>query len=216
MSSFVRTQVPLFVGAALTFYMLVEFFIPVPILTQGGVEIRTWGVIIAAFTMGLGVTTLVDNNLRIIRRRGRNWPYYLYSLILMCVMIVTGLMPPMTKHFVFLWLYNNAFSRLAQAMYSILAFFITTATFRAFRATTFASACVLVAGIFVILTLAPIGAAISPVIPVIGTWVQNVPNLAGMRAIVIGVGIGIVALGVRTILGYERGHLAGGTGGGAT
>jgi len=200
----------------LTFYMLVEFFFEVPIITKVGADIRTWGVVIAAFTMGLGVTTLIDNNVRIIRRRGRNWPYYLWSLILMFTMIISGLIPPVAKHSVFLWLYNNAYVQLSQAMYSILAFFITTATFRAFRATTFASACVLVAGIFVILTLAPIGAAISPSIPIIGVWFQNVPNLAGMRAIVIGVGIGIVALGVRTILGYERGHLAGATGGGAT
>ena len=207
MSTILRRDIPLLTTALLTMLMLVEYFIDVPALRYIGGDIRSWGVVIAAFVMPLGIITMVRNNLNIIRRRDRYWPYHLWSIIVLFTMIGAGLIGELGKHTVFLWLYNNVMIHLSSTMYSILAFFITTASARAFRARNIDSALVLISGVFVILTVAPIGGVIWSGIPVIGNWFLDIPNMAGMRGIIIGIGLGILALGVRTILGYERGHL---------
>jgi nitrate reductase NapE component len=213
MSVFHKTQVPLYIASFLAGFMILEFFFDLPALKTISSELQSWGVIVSAFALGIGVITVARNNYGIVKRREKNWPYFLWCLVAMFVMIGTGLIGDIGKHPVFLWLYNNAFTHLSSTMYSILAFFITTAAYRAFRARNVDAALVLIAGVFVILTIAPVGAVIWSGFPIIGQWFLDIPNMAGMRGIIIGVGLGVLALGVRTILGYERAHL-GGSGGG--
>jgi hypothetical protein len=213
MSLFYKSQVPLLIASFLSIFLILEFFLDFSILRNLSSDLQSWGVVIAAFALGLGVVTVARNNYGAIKRRDKNWPYFLWGLIIMFVMIVTGLTGDIGKHPIFLWLYNNAFTHLSSTMYSVLAFYITTAAYRAFRARNVDAALVLVSGVFVILTIAPVGAVIWSGFPIIGQWLLDIPNMAGMRGIIIGVGLGVLALGVRTILGYERAHL-GGPGGG--
>lgn len=213
MSLFYKSQVPLLIASFLSIFLILEFFLDFSILRNLSSDLQSWGVVIAAFALGLGVVTVARNNYSAIKRRDKNWPYFLWGLIIMFVMIVTGLTGDIGKHPIFLWLYNNAFTHLSSTMYSVLAFYITTAAYRAFRARNVDAALVLVSGVFVILTIAPVGAVIWSGFPIIGQWLLDIPNMAGMRGIIIGVGLGVLALGVRTILGYERAHL-GGPGGG--
>ena len=48
---------------------------------------------------------------------------------------------------------------------------------------------------------------IIPFIPAIGVWIQKVPNTGGMRGIIIGLAIGAIGMGIRTLIGRERGYL---------
>ena len=213
MSLFYKNEAPLIIAGFLSIFLILEYFLDFPILRSLSSDLQSWGVIIAAFALGLGVLTVARNNYSAIKRHDKNWPYFLWGLILMVVMIVTGLIGNIGKDPLFLWLYNNALIHLSSTMYSLLAFYITTAAYRAFRARNVDAALVLISGVFVILTIAPVGAVIWPGFPIIGQWLLDIPNMAGMRGIIIGVGLGVLALGIRTILGYERAHL-GGSGGG--
>ncbi|GAH07536.1 unnamed protein product, partial [marine sediment metagenome] len=51
---------------------------------------------------------------------------------------------------------------------------------------------------------APGAGDILPFIVPIGEWIVEVPNNAAGRGVTIGVGVGIVALGLRTLLGREK------------
>jgi hypothetical protein len=75
------------------------------------------------------------------------------------------------------------------------------------RARSIESGLLLITGVIVMLRNAPIGNVIWTGFPVIGTWLLNIPNTAGNRAVFIGVGVGTILLGLRVLLGYERSYL---------
>ena len=108
---------------------------------------------------------------------------------------------------VFTWIYDHMFVPCNATMFSLLAFFIASAAFRAFRARNVESALLLIAAVLVMLGLVPVGRAISPVFPAIEEWIMTILNTAGRRAIMMGAALGGIATGLRIILGIERSHL---------
>ena len=95
-------------------------------------------------------------------------------------------------------------------MYSILAFFITSASYRAFRARNWEAAFVLVSGIIVVMSNAPLFTSSAPFLVTWKDWIFDVPNTATGRGVMIGAALGAIALAVRTLMGIERGYLRGG------
>ena len=108
---------------------------------------------------------------------------------------------------VFNWIYDHVFFPCNATMFALLAFFIASAAFRAFRMRNVESGLLLGAAILVMLGLVPIGRAMSPLFPEIQEWIVDIPNNAGRRAIMMGAALGAIATGLRVILGLERSHL---------
>jgi hypothetical protein len=108
---------------------------------------------------------------------------------------------------VFTWFYDNVFDPCNSTMFALLAFFIASAAFRAFRARNLEAGLLLGAAILVMMGRIPIGRAISGVFPAIADWLVDYGNNAGRRAIMMGAALGAVATGLRVILGLERSHL---------
>jgi hypothetical protein len=104
-------------------------------------------------------------------------------------------------------MYDYVFYPCNATMFALLAFFIASAAFRAFRARNAEAALLLGAAIIIMLGRAPIGRAISDMLPLISDWILDVPNNAGRRAIMMGAALGAIATGLRIILGLERSHL---------
>lgn len=91
-------------------------------------------------------------------------------------------------------------------MFSLLAFFISSAAYRAFRARNLLASLLLASALIVMLRFnpyLPFGEYMSDT----SNWLMNVPNLAAQRAMVIGIGLGIVATAMKVILGIERGYM---------
>ena len=98
-------------------------------------------------------------------------------------------------------------------MFSILAFYIASAAYRAFRVRNVDAAVMLVTAFLLMLGNVPIGEVIwSPDgwlggFAGIKNWILRVPNAAGNRAITLGIFLGTMASQSRMLLGIERRHL---------
>jgi hypothetical protein len=108
---------------------------------------------------------------------------------------------------VYYWLFDHVFSPANATMFALLAFFIASAAFRAFRARNTESTLLLGSAILIMIGLVPLGRALSPVLPELAEWIVDIPNNAGRRAIMIGAALGAIATALRVILGIERSHL---------
>jgi len=117
------------------------------------------------------------------------------------------------------WLYRAIFTPCQATMFSLLAFFVASASYRAFRAKTPEATVLLLAAFVILVGRTPVGAALTnwmpePLasylhIPNLSAWIMSVPNLAGQRTIQIGIALGIISNSLRLILGIERSHLGG-------
>ena len=160
----------------------------------------------------------------------------------------------------FKWMFDNIFTPLSATMFALLAFYVASASYRAFRARNFEATLLLLAGIIIMIGRVPIGSLISswmimyllvlvigilintyfrsrqlvfgwvalgligvtvlgssmgwPIdqpavffLPALQEWIYTVPNLAGARAIMIGIGLGVIVTSLRYIFGLEKSYI---------
>jgi len=165
-----------------------------------------------------------------------------------------------TKGSLFYWMFINIITPLGATMFALLAFFVASASYRAFRIRNFEATLLLVAGIILMLGRVPIGGLIpwwavsiliifgigaiaAPFIkertillgivgggivifiitgtlmgwnqnpppllsiPIIQDWIFAYPAMAGSRALMIGISLGIVATSFRIIIGLDKSFL---------
>jgi hypothetical protein len=195
--------------------MVGEFFIPHYRYRAVTSELLEWGLILAAGAFILGLVNLIQVNLPVVIQKKEDWGYKLVMLITLAVTLGIGLYSGTGRQGdgqSYKWLFDYMFVPLNATMFALLAFYIASAAFRAFRARNLEATLLLAAAILVMLARVPIGEAI-PVIgdylPKVMNWIMDVPNIAGRRAIFIGAALGAVSTGLRVILGLERSHLGG-------
>jgi uncharacterized membrane protein len=58
--------------------------------------------------------------------------------------------------------------------------------------------------VIVLLGQVPVSIYLWPEFPVIKDWILNVPTLAGVRGILLGVALGVIATGLRVLTGADR------------
>jgi hypothetical protein len=198
--------------------MIADYFIPHRRFASLVQELQQWGLIVVAFTQVLGIANVLQLHSRKIARRATDWRYSVVLVGCLVGMAALGMFPSYDDpHSPFQWLYDTTYDPLAATMFALLAFFITSAAYRAFRARSTEAVLLLGAAILVMLGQVPVGAAIWGEksflggFPGVKDWIMDVPNLAGKRAILMGAALGAISTGLRVILGLERAHLGGGS-----
>jgi len=104
------------------------------------------------------------------------------------------------------FLYYKVLVSVNATIFSLLAFFIASAAYRAFKARSLESSILLVAGLLVVIGQAPIADLIWPGFSSIRDWIMAYPNTAGQRGIIIGAALGILAFSVRRMIRYPWGR----------
>ena len=212
-----RRQVPLILCFLFGIVMMLVEFSPHPFSEGLRAEVNNWDRIIGPFALVIGVVTLVHTHWIRIKRRVEHWRYSYLVFIGMIVMVVFGL-PTGQKNKIFEWLFDNVQVPMEATMFSLLAFFIASAAYRAFRARTLEATLLLAAALIVMMGNAPIGDVLwnelSPVgenIPSTARqWILDNPNLSSRRGIILGVSLGVISQSIRIIFGIERSYLGGG------
>ena len=210
-----RTTLPLIITFVFGLFMLGEFFIPHWRYQMVKTLVLEFGTIVASAAFLLGVINLTQVNLPKIKNREDDWIYRAIMMASMVIMMVIGFVEykdRMNDGQVYKWLFDFVFIPLNATMFALLAFYIASAAFRAFRARNAEATVLLAAACVVMLARVPIGEQI----PFIGeylshfmSWLMDVPNVSARRAIFVGAALGAIATGVRIILGIERSHLGG-------
>ena len=179
-------------------------------------EFLEWGLILSAGAFLLGLVNLVQDNLPKVQQKAQDWQYKAIMLVALLDTLIIGFSGGTSRQdagFSYKWFFDYVFVPLNATMFALLAFYIASAAFRAFRARNLEATVLLSAAILVMISRVPIGESI-PVIgdylPRLMNWIMDIPNTAARRAIFIGAALGAVATGLRVILGLERSHLGGG------
>ncbi len=112
------------------------------------------------------------------------------------------------------WMFDTFKVSMESTMYSMLAFFIASAAFRAFRARSVDASIMLIAAVVMMIGRVSFGEMISKwfsetwlFFPEATKWLQDVPVNAAKRAIFLGIALSVIALSIRVIFGIERSYL---------
>ena len=213
-----KREVPLLITAVIGLFMILGFFVPHQLVSVPSDFLQGSVIIVLAFSYFLGGANLLRINFDGIYKRQPGWPYRLVLVIALLSTIIIGavegrgfLNPNMHSK----WIYDNIYSPMQSTMFSLLAFFIASAAFRAFRIRTTEAALLAAAALIVMLGRVPVGNVWTHWLPepyrlqAIQEWIMEFPQNAAKRAILIGAALGVMATGLRVILGIERSYLSG-------
>ena len=213
-----RREVPLVITGIVGIVFVVQYFIPHYPFNKMNGWFADWFSIVQAGAIVLGALNLMLISIQKVAGKKKDWGYALVivaSFLLMTVVGIAGGTGFREVGTSFDWLYNYTYIPLSATMYAILAFFVASASYRAFRARNTEATLLLLAAVFVMLGRVPIGDVLSGFMPEgmrlsnLASWIMNFPQTAGQRAIMIGIALGIVSTSLRVILGIERSHLGG-------
>jgi len=194
-----------------------------------------WFDVLAAFAFILGGGNLVLSNLKKISDRHAGWAYSVITLIAFFVTLVVGIgklgVPPnekfldkpwsgdyMTEGSGFWWIFSYVYVPLAATMFATLAFYISSAAFRAFRANNVEASLLLLTAILVLVGQTSYGPQLTDSIPLDSPWagfrIENIKgtlinlfNTLGTRAIMIGIALGVVSTSLKVLLGVDQSYL---------
>ncbi len=179
-----------------------------------------WFNILAVFAFILGGASLLKSHLTRILQRRPDWSYSVVTLVSFLGVLIIGMFklggPPGLQGEVTdpgAWLmvvFTALYEPLMATLFSLLAFFVASAAYRAFRLRSTEATVLLAAAFIVLLGRTPLGTWLSDWLPrslswlridALSMWIMRVPNVAGQRAVLIGIAIGVAALTLRILAG---------------
>jgi hypothetical protein len=227
-----RRNLPLFFAFFCGVLVIVSEFIPHRPFSMMIDTLQNWFMIISGFAILLGQISLFQSNLSRIKGKESGWVFYLAGLISFCLMFLVGILwgtqeyagifghgasiQAMLGGKPFDFLFDYAFQPLSATMFSLLAFFIASAAYRAFIIRSFESNLLMITAVIVILGRTSFGGMLTSWIPDnyrfwhlpnLSDFIMEFPNSAAQRAIMISAALGIIGSSLRIILGIERSYL---------
>jgi len=203
-----KRRIPLLIVFLVSSFMVVQYYVPLDSWAWMYQYLIDWTIIIGVFALLLGIWSLWRVNYSKIKQRSENWQYAVVTLAGLLIMMIVGFIPGWgnLNNYVYEHFFYYILVPIQATMFSLLAFFISSAAFRAFRARSLLATVLLFAGLVIMVRFVPMG-EISSYISDLSGWILRVPNMAAKRAIIIGIGLGAVATAFKIMFGIERAYL---------
>ncbi len=226
-----KRLIPLWITAIAGIVLIASYFVP---FAQGLGELTSiWFDILAGFAFILGGGNILKVHLKKVSDKAAGWGYSVILLASFLITLFVGLgkigVHPSTDYpdnswsgvynevgSPFWWLYEYAFKPLTATMFAMLAFYIASASFRAFRAKNVEAVLLLGTAFIILLGRTFAGVWLTSWLPEslsglkienISVYIMQVFNTAGSRAIIIGIALGIASTSLKVILGVDRSYL---------
>ena len=204
-----KRELPILLVFITGLVMVVQYFVP----HQASEFVFTYAndfiIVIGILALPIGIWSLVSANVRKARFDRSERFYSLVTLAGFLVMVLTGLKrewanDPQGLHRL---LFQNVLTPAQATLFAMLAFYIASAAYRAFRVRTILAGILLATAFVVMLRIVPLPDPVGGWNRDLVRWILAVPNMAAKRAIVIGVALGSVAYGIKVLLGIERSYM---------
>jgi hypothetical protein len=202
-----KTRLPVAVAFVSGALMIITFFLNGKVIGAVSDESLTWQTIVGGFALLLGAVSIARVHWQKISTRHADRFYSLCLLVCFAVMACSGVLFGIGGGTLFDSLFQRIQAPMMSTMFSVLAFFIASAAYRAFRARSASSAILLLAALIVMLGRIPMGQLIYHGLPGWADWIMTVPSMAVQRGILIGAALGAASMSLRIILGIERTYL---------
>ena len=230
--------IPVVIASLVGFLMIVAYFFPA-LLSWRQMAEESYK-IVAAIAVLLGGANLCIHHLKTVSDQKAGWGFSAVTLIAFAITVVVGLLkvgvvpesvrnlnyvwsgPFIQEGSAFWWIYQYLFSPIVSTMFALLAFYVASAAFRAFRAKNVDAVLLLVTALIILIGQtkdreitsifmpAPADGSLT-YIPIadITEFIRKTFVTAGQRAIMIGIALGVVATSLRILLGLDRSYLGG-------
>lgn len=184
-----------------------DYFIGGPVLRSAFTTLTVdWAVIIINIAIIVGALAVLQRSINTARQEKTEkverfmqiWIVFL-AVFIFVIGATLGI-----KSSIYSWVYNYVLLPSWQTVYTLIIFFMATATYRTYRANNSYAAVLLVSGLLVLMRNAPVGSSIWSGFQDLGSWVLDVVNLAGTRAIMIGAMIGAISLLIKVLIAKEK------------
>ncbi|MBL7078823.1 hypothetical protein ISS39_00725 [Candidatus Bathyarchaeota archaeon] len=207
----IRRQIPLALTFIVGIIITANWFIDLTPLNDLGNTITNFNTVMVAFMMGFaGVNILMIHTRRIQKNMSQgNMIDVFYSVLLLgslIIWIAVGIFMGRSSD-TYQWMYTNFNLPLSSTAYAATLFYLASATYRVIRARSTETTILVVVSIVVIMGNMPMFVTYIPALMTVKNWLADVVVTAAYRAITIGVGLGGILMGVRTLLAMETGFL---------
>ncbi len=214
-----KTTLPVIVAFLSGLVMIGAFFLNPDKFGDIQGEVLQWATIIAGFTLLLGVVSIVRVNWRSVVKQEKGWYNNLAVLVSVFVMAIGSVLPASWSPLfgrdtgsIYDWLFNYLDAPMMATMFAMLAFYIASAAYRAFRARNAEATLLLVTAVLIMLIRVPMGEVIIKAIhaslpDLINRYIMGGANVAVQRGIIIGAALGAASMSLRIMLGIERTYM---------
>ena len=185
--------------------VLLGYLLPLPLLVSVRDELVRWDVIVSAFAFILGFFNLLRVHSRRARKSGGLYSAVLILAALVSLTVTTGALLVPLLRFLGDWWFRHVLSPLQATVAGLVAFVLAVAAFRLLRHPREAGVLVFLgAALIVLLGTLPLIVPGGDWLMNLRMWWMNVPAMAGMRGLLIGVGLGVLLVGLRVLTGTDR------------
>lgn len=185
--------------------VLLGYFLPSPALQATSLLMTQWMIILVAVAVLVGIFNLLNVHIKILRKKGKNSIYSLFLIASLLLTLVVGLIQG-PQHPMMTSIFQSIILPTERSLFAIMAVTLIYAAIRLLRHRQDMMAMLfLLTAIVVMLGTAPLPFIQIPFVgDLIRPAILRIFAVGGARGLLLGVALGTLITGIRTLMGVER------------